>query len=620
MISFVLKVSELFSMNSGLGDNSNFKANKHRLVIPVYQREYKWEDERINSLLSDIEQNSKFIGNIILDEADNKYEIVDGQQRLTTCFLAFVALFNHYSGHQIEQEMIKRYLTPFDTILLENDSIGNYLVLSEGKYYLCITGTSDIYGQEDDFSRAYQQIEKFIYSLGDNSRIIQFKNKLLDSKLLVLINDQHDTSHPVEQLFLDINEKAQLLKLEDIFKGHCFEKFDAPYYPILRNKWAEIKKNANKFKRFGFEDTSEYIYAFLLETDNSSLPKNLKKSGKHYIEDKTMDETDSLLDEMIAFGSRVNHFYDNLKSTDYRFEDICNNSHEHRNTPDHLGLKQMCLAMLEQAGANYQKLPFMYFIQYVLGSDSIQNTLQHSDLKRIITNLYIYTSLFILSGNKKSKACIDQSVRDALNSDSQIPNTIGAAKKLRNEFLERFVINNSYSFEKMSFLYSVIDNYSSNCNWLNLIYAIENHHNLEHFIIPQKNKGVIRWENGNSSFNIEPDYNLVKLYRNHLVNHLIMDVDLNGNLKNFDIVYKIKRIKEWYSTPNATMPKHIESVIEFIEGMPEYVALKEAKEHNDNVDIIKNKYRAFISAYFDSEKVETNKKRITELFLGSFQN
>lgn len=43
MISFVITIADLFTMDSGFGQEINFKQNKHRLVIPVYQREYKWE-------------------------------------------------------------------------------------------------------------------------------------------------------------------------------------------------------------------------------------------------------------------------------------------------------------------------------------------------------------------------------------------------------------------------------------------------------------------------------------------------------------------------------------------------------------------------------------------------
>ena len=114
MISFVIKIADLFKMDSHLENGINFNPEKKRMVIPMYQREFKWEDERILSLLTDLSRNSKFLGLIILDETESKYEIVDGQQRLTTLFLSLVVLFNHYWNHELEQESIKRLLIPFD--------------------------------------------------------------------------------------------------------------------------------------------------------------------------------------------------------------------------------------------------------------------------------------------------------------------------------------------------------------------------------------------------------------------------------------------------------------------------------------------------------------------------
>ena len=620
MISFVITIAALFSMDSGLGQDINFKQNKRRLVIPVYQREFKWDNERIISLLSDISQNSKFIGNTILDETEETYEIVDGQQRLTTCFLTLIALFNHYQGHRLEQDMIKQKLIPFGKILLENDSVGNYLELEEDKFDLKISEDSDLYDQKDDFNRAYRFIEDYVNSLGSNTRINDFKQKLLDSKMLILINNQHDRSHPVEQLFLDINEKAQLLKVEDIFKGHCFEKYDAPLYSYLRNKWVTLKQNASLFKKYGFEDTSEYIYTYLLETDNSSLPKNLTVSGKHYIEEKTMDETDDLLSSMISFGEKVNQFYKDLKLTSYRFENLCRHSSEYRNTNDHLGLKQMSLAVLELKGAIYQKLPLMYFVQFILNNESLPGIIRHDELKKIITNLYVYTYLFVLSGEKKSKAGIDHRVRDALNMENPIANTIIAAKYLRNNYLERFSVQDTYPFEKLSFICSTTDNYDSNTNWLPLIYSYENNHNLEHFIIPDNKRKVLTWKTESEEYDISLPAMLVKRYKKHVVNQLVMNKELNGLLEHYDIVYKIETIKTWYSDRQTPVPKHIHSTISAIERMPEYIDLKDAKEQNKDKVSVEIKYRAFLSAYFDQSIIDQNKHRIEDQFKDAFRN
>mgnify|MGYP003295760523 CR=1 FL=1 len=58
--------------------------------VPFYQREIRWEKRNIITLINDIYNDRKFLGNIILTEDDNgDYEILDGQQRLTSILLLY---------------------------------------------------------------------------------------------------------------------------------------------------------------------------------------------------------------------------------------------------------------------------------------------------------------------------------------------------------------------------------------------------------------------------------------------------------------------------------------------------------------------------------------------------
>lgn len=61
-----------------------------RYEVPIYQRNYSWEVEQIEKLIEDINnfKNDYFLGNLIVNKKDNNlYEVVDGQQRLTTLYL-----------------------------------------------------------------------------------------------------------------------------------------------------------------------------------------------------------------------------------------------------------------------------------------------------------------------------------------------------------------------------------------------------------------------------------------------------------------------------------------------------------------------------------------------------
>lgn len=60
-------------------------------VVPLYQRNYAWQESQIQQLLQDVYDNSKspesnyFIGSlVVLQRPDGIYEVIDGQQRLTT--------------------------------------------------------------------------------------------------------------------------------------------------------------------------------------------------------------------------------------------------------------------------------------------------------------------------------------------------------------------------------------------------------------------------------------------------------------------------------------------------------------------------------------------------------
>ena len=60
-------------------------------VIPLYQRAYAWTDDQINQLIEDVididDDKNYYIGTLIVHKKDNQFEVVDGQQRLTTLYL-----------------------------------------------------------------------------------------------------------------------------------------------------------------------------------------------------------------------------------------------------------------------------------------------------------------------------------------------------------------------------------------------------------------------------------------------------------------------------------------------------------------------------------------------------
>ncbi len=73
-------------------------------AVPSFQREYVWEEIQVEQLLKDIydeyasdgrstETSEYFIGSIVVcGRPDGVFDLIDGQQRMTTTYLALCAI------------------------------------------------------------------------------------------------------------------------------------------------------------------------------------------------------------------------------------------------------------------------------------------------------------------------------------------------------------------------------------------------------------------------------------------------------------------------------------------------------------------------------------------------
>jgi len=72
-----------------------FCDRKEKYVIPLYQRAYAWTDVEIEQLIDDILEHTGehyYIGSLIVYKRNSEFEVIDGQQRLTTLLLLMIEL------------------------------------------------------------------------------------------------------------------------------------------------------------------------------------------------------------------------------------------------------------------------------------------------------------------------------------------------------------------------------------------------------------------------------------------------------------------------------------------------------------------------------------------------
>lgn len=100
-------------MDNDYGEKTIAELKGYKFEIPSYQRGYRWTQTEVKALLDDIDEfnteneTKKYcIQPLIVKKIENnKYEVVDGQQRLTTIYLCLKALSKYYSLVDIPYEL-----------------------------------------------------------------------------------------------------------------------------------------------------------------------------------------------------------------------------------------------------------------------------------------------------------------------------------------------------------------------------------------------------------------------------------------------------------------------------------------------------------------------------------
>lgn len=243
--------------------------------IPRYQREYTWGPRDWMNLYDDIFDNDSgyFLGSIIViqGEADPKtdvidYEVIDGQQRLTTISLLLAALYTRINEHPeaIDEDISFDEVRPLRNRLLlkankgksrvvpqvQNHNLDDYrwtlkeyvgleAVVQKPKYY----GVRKIAKAFDYF---YDRLGDDIEGLSDSEaiQVLIEKSRLLCSAVLVQISvDSHADAYT---LFASLNNRGVPLSAVDLIKNTLLAKVadaDENELDYYFDQWQEMLRN-----------------------------------------------------------------------------------------------------------------------------------------------------------------------------------------------------------------------------------------------------------------------------------------------------------------------------------------------------------------------------------------
>lgn len=243
--------------------------------IPRYQREYTWGQRDWANLYDDVFDNDPgyFLGSIIViqGEIDPKtniveFEVIDGQQRLTTISLLLAALYARINEHPdaIDEDMQLDDIRPLRNRLVlksnkgmtrvvpqvQNHNQDDYRWILKEHVRLAVVMQRPKYHGVRKMSKAfeyfYDRLGEEIAGMGDDDavRTLLDKSRALYSAVLVQINvDSHADAYT---LFASLNNRGVPLSAVDLIKNTLLAKVadaDGDELDYYFEQWQEVLSN-----------------------------------------------------------------------------------------------------------------------------------------------------------------------------------------------------------------------------------------------------------------------------------------------------------------------------------------------------------------------------------------
>ncbi len=285
-----------------------FEQNQtNQFVIPIYQRLYSWGKEQCKQLWDDIikiggndKMNGHFIGSIlyVLDgntHSNNPLLIIDGQQRLTTITLLFIALRNH-SSDEVKRKEIESYL-----INSNKDGDKKFrLILSESDRDTLLSLIDENKRKPSELSlKIMENFKLFEEWIRKNTDKLETIFKGLDKLMIVWIALEKGKDDP-QLIFESMNSKGIELTQTDLIRNYIVmetevekqEDFYNQYWRAMEEDFKQSKKQSKKEDLFN-KFVRHYLTIKIGKTPNE---KRVYEAFKDYQQKEGIEIEDLLKD------------------------------------------------------------------------------------------------------------------------------------------------------------------------------------------------------------------------------------------------------------------------------------------------------------------------------------
>ena len=316
-----------------------FTNKRADFLIPDYQRPYAWDISECETLWDDIflfafpdedfskfdpEGDEYFLGPIVtFKNSDNKLEIIDGQQRLTTLMLLLRAFYSFFGN--MKDDNSKKTAEDISKCIWKTDEFGtpdtNKLKIDsevtsddDKDEFLSILKTGIVVdSQKSAYARNYRSFTKQI-----NTFLVQYPtyfaylpNRLMNNCILLPI--EAESQETALRIFSTLNDRGKPLSDTDIFKAQFYKYYkENDKKDEFIKRWKQLEEISDKiFSSVSGSSMDELFTRYMYyerakmknkNTTTEALRKFYEKDGYSLLK---KDETLTNLEVLASFWVNV---------------------------------------------------------------------------------------------------------------------------------------------------------------------------------------------------------------------------------------------------------------------------------------------------------------------------
>ncbi|CZY41828.1 DUF262 domain-containing protein [Enterobacter hormaechei] len=379
-----------------------------RFIIPSYQRPYSWSVDNAEQLIDDIYKSSQsdeseyFIGSMIcISKGQNNFEVVDGQQRLTTLSIIVSELKKIIPLQGIKDDLQKRVL-PIDVYSEETEE--PRLIVRKKEYelykYYILQDLKDYKPEKPSdtdlvFISNSEVIRNYLTQLSVNDLKLLAKYILQNVYIVFVQTDDIVSSF---RLFNVLNSRGLPLSNADLLKNALFESASAHNKKSeqIESAWSQIEDMV------GVRKLDKFLTLHKL-SEKKDRDRVLQKGFESFIENlQEQFAGDAIAMSLMLVNSAKN--YTKILENDF----------------EHPSIRRK-IASLSNLGVDEWIPPIMAFMNRMARSDNF--TME--DFSQFITSFEkVYMHGWLKKQIKSQREMVCYSTLVAVNNDMSFPSII----------------------------------------------------------------------------------------------------------------------------------------------------------------------------------------------------